>query len=184
MSTALHPALLTAEEFVKLPENGLRELVRGQIVELPMPGTRHGYVCMNVGRIISTFVRDNDRGRVMSNDTFVLTQRAPDTVRGSDICYFSYDRLPRGPLPVGIADNPPELVFEVKSPSDRWVKVIAKAAEYLDAGVLVVCIVDPEEETLTIYRPDKKPHSLMATDELSLPDILAGFSTPVRKFFE
>ena len=144
MSAVAQPALTTAEEFVRLPEKDHpRELVRGNIVEDVMPGARHGKIGVKIARLLGNFVEEKDLGHVMSNDTFVRTHRDPDSVRGSDICYFSYDRLPRGPVPEGIVDVAPELVFEVRSPSDRWVKVISKTAEYLEAGVSVVCIVGP-----------------------------------------
>ena len=186
MSTAAQPALLTAEEFIGLPHDGLpRELVRGRIVvENAMPGSRHGYICLKVGRIVGNFAEEQDIGRAMSNDTFIVTKRGPDTVRGSDICYYSFSRLPKGQLPEGAADQPPELVFEVRSPSDRWVNVMLKMAEYLEAGVSVVCIVDPKEQTISVYRPDESAKILSVESTLTLSDILPGFSVPVRKFFE
>lgn len=147
-------------------------------------GVRHGYVCSNVSQFVGGFVKENDLGRAMSNDTFVVTKRSPDTVRGSDICYYSYSRLPKGALPEGAAEQPPDLVFEVRSPSDRWVKVMLKMAEYLEAGVSVVCIVDPNEQTISVYRPDESAKILSAESSLTLPDILPGFSVPIRKFFE
>ena len=178
-------ALLTAEEFVAMPEDGLpRELVDGRIEEATMPGLRHGQICSKIDRLVGAFVETNDRGHVMSNDSFILIKRDPDTVRGSDICYFSYERLPRGPVPESFADVAPELVFEVRSPSDRWVKIMLKMGEYLNAGVSVVCVVDPQAETVSIYRPDENCKTFTANDDFLLPDILPGFVVKVRKFFE
>jgi hypothetical protein len=45
---------------------------------------------------------------VLSNDTGVVTERGPDTVRGADISFYSYARVPKGPLPdryLGLADD-------------------------------------------------------------------------------
>jgi Uma2 family endonuclease len=186
MTTAIQPALLSAEEFARLPEDGVpRELVRGRIVEGPMPNRRHGYICLNIGWILMTFVKENDLGRVMSNDSFVVTQHDPDTLRGADICFISFKRLPRGPLTDELYVEAPELVFEVRSPSDRWSKLVHKAEEYIEAGVLCVCVVDPKHENLTIFRPaEQDPTVLTIDDQLTLPDILPGFSIPVRKLFE
>ena len=161
------------------------ELVRGCIVEQTMPsGLRHGYVCMLIGHLIYDFIREKDLGRVMSNDSFVVTRRDPDTVRGADICFYSYTRLPKGPIPEKFADNTPDLVFEVRSPWDRWIDVIAKTTEYLEAGVSVVCVVDPKDQTVWIYRSDENPRSLTIDDEFALPDILPGLKIPIRQFFE
>src|SRR5258708_40294303 len=114
----------------------------------------------------------------MSNDSFVRTQRDPDTVRGGDVCYVSYSLLPPGPVPEGLLDLVPELVFEVRSPSDRLIKMIAKATEYIEAGVLVVCIVDPKQQRIMIYRQDAT-EELGIDDVLTLPDVLPGFSVTV-----
>ena len=129
MSTAsvTTPALLTAEEFAQRPDPGYpEELVRGRIVPLPMPKPRHGEICNRVGRILGDCAEDRDLGRVLSNDTGVITERGPDTVRGADISFYSFARVPKGPLPDRYLDTPPDLVVEVLSPSDRWPKVLAK----------------------------------------------------------
>jgi len=185
MSVAIPASLISIEDFLRLPANGRpRELVRGRIEEAEMPGCRHGYVCSKIDRAVGTFVEAHDLGSVMTCDTFVVTGRDPDTVRGSDICYFSYGRLAKGMIPEGVAQVAPELVFEVKSPSDRWVKILMKAAEYLDAGVAAVCIVDPEERTVSIYRPDQNARTLTSEFDLTLPDILPGFSILIAKLFD
>lgn len=49
----------------------------------------------------------------------------------------------------------PEVVFEVRSPTDRWPKVLEKVGEYLNAGVLAVYVVDPQAETVTMFDADQ-----------------------------
>jgi Uma2 family endonuclease len=185
MTVAAPPkTLLTAEEYVSLPDDGRRtELFRGQVVEIPMPPAKHGFYCMNLGRHVGNFVKDNDLGRVASNDLWVKTERGPDTVRGADIAYWSYDRLPRGAVPDGLIPTAPELVIEVRSPSERWNKVFRKVGEYLEAGVQVVCILDPRSETLIVYRMDELAQTLTVDDELTLPDVLPGFRIKVGEFY-
>lgn len=78
----------------------------------------------------------------------------------------------------------PELVFEVRSPTERWPRLISKAGEYLEAGVSVVCLLDQVSETVQVYRADELPRTLDAEDELHLPDILADMRIPVGRFFE
>jgi Uma2 family endonuclease len=178
------PALMTAEEFVAKYENQRVELVRGRVVEVPMPFPKHGLTCNWVAFYLTQHVTARDLGRVMTNDSFVRTEGGPDTVRGTDVCYFSYERLPKGPMPEGLLDVLPELVFEVRSPTDRWTKLVAKAAEYLEAGVTVVVILDPKTESATIYRADERPATVEKDGTLTVPDVLPEFAVPVRKFFE
>ncbi|MBL8796286.1 MAG: Uma2 family endonuclease [Planctomycetia bacterium] len=177
--------LLTAEEFWQMPDDGLfTELIRGRVVTLNMPAPRHGYFCLKIGRILGNFVDDHDLGRVVSNDSGVVTERSPDSVRGADIAFYSYARLPRGPFPQGYLSVSPELVFEVRSPSDLWKEILAKVAEYLKAGVLVVGVHDEQTQTITLYRQDELPRVLTITDELTLPELHADFRAPVARFFE
>src|SRR5690242_20415016 len=100
MATA--EALLTAEEYALLPDNGQpTELVRGRIVPLSMPFPRHGQICGKISRIVGNFADQHDLGHVLSNDSGIITEHDPDTVRGADIAFYSYARVPRGPLPRG-----------------------------------------------------------------------------------
>jgi Uma2 family endonuclease len=59
----------------------------------------------------------------------------------------------------------------------------AKAAEFLSAGVSVACVVDPDSRSVQVFRDDSQ-QKLQGDDELTLPDVLPGFSVPVRRFFE
>ncbi len=62
--------------------------------------------------------------------------------------------------------GPPELVIEVRSPSDRWGQLFTKVGEYLAAGVLAVVVVDPNTETVSVYR-DSGQQIFTTADESS-----------------
>ena len=183
MATA--EALLTAEEYRLLPENGRpTELVRGELVTMNMPAPRHGEICSRTDRIVGNFADERHTGRVVSNDAGVITERDPDSVRGADIAYYSYQRVPRGPLPQGYLSVVPELIFEVRSPGDRWNEILEKVGEYLKAGVTLVCVLDSRTESATVFRTDAPPQTFTAEQELVLPEMLPGFRVLVRRFFE
>jgi Uma2 family endonuclease len=120
---------------------------------------------------------------MMCNDSGVVTERDPDTVRGADVAYYSFARLPKGPLPNGYLSVVPDLVFEMLSPDDRWRKVLTKVAEYLNAGVAVVCVLDPDSETVYVYDGDRPARELRGDEELVLPELLGDFRVAVRRFF-
>jgi Uma2 family endonuclease len=187
MSTATNAVLLTADEFLRLHGGETCvELVRGQVVRYPMPGGPHGYICNNASAIITPFVREHGLGRVFSNDTFTRTRlkEAADSVRGPDVAFVSYARMPKGPIPDGPLPCAPDLVVEVRSPSDRIPQLSAKASEYLDAGATVVLVLDPETESLAVFRESELPIRMHNGDELALPDVLPGFAVKVKAFFE
>src|SRR5438105_291822 len=116
MATAIK-TLVTAEEFLQMDlGEGIHELVRGEIVQIPPGGPDHGVVCANVAALLHQFSKRTGHGYAMRNDSAVLI--SSDTVRGGDVLYYSEARIPRvqiGPRPTPIA---PDLVVEVYSPSD------------------------------------------------------------------
>ncbi len=176
-------ALLTAEQFFELPDPGCpADLVRGEVVMMNMPGYQHGVICARIARYVGTFADQNDLGSVLSNDSGIITERGPDTVRGADVAFYSYARVPKHETPLGYPKEKPELVFEVKSPYDRWKEIHRKIGEYLSAGVLIVCVVDPETETVVAYSADKRDATYQIDDVLTL-DVLPGFAVAVRKLF-
>lgn len=184
-TTTTPEALLTAKQFAERPDNGLpEELVRGKIVPMTVPKPRHGYLCNKAGRIFGNFVEEHALGWVLNNDSGVVTERGPDTVRGADVAYYSYNRLPPGDLPDDYPDVAPELVIEVRSPKDRWPRILAKIAEYLEAGVSVVVVLDDQHKSAHVFRDDGTHQVLGPDDELALPDLLPNFQIAVRRFFE
>src|SRR5207248_1964572 len=102
---------------------------------------------------------------------------------GADISLYSYHRVPKGQSPVGYAGASPEIVFEVVSPTKTRREITRKTGEYLNAGVNVVGVVDPEFKTVNLSYPDRPTEKLQGDDPLKLSD-LPGFSLPVSKFFE
>ncbi len=150
---------------------------------MPPPKPRHGEVCGNVYFQLRSHVQDRDLGRVLGNDSGVVTRHGPDTVRGADVAYYSFARVPRGPLPDRYLDVAPDLVAEVLSPDDRWPKVLEKVAEYLNIGVLAVLVFDPERHAIHIFSQDAPIRTLADSDDLTLPGLFDDFHVPVRLFF-
>jgi Uma2 family endonuclease len=178
--------LMTATEFANLEtdDDRPRELIAGRVVVLPIPYAFYGLVCANVSRRLSNHVGANDSGRVMARSG-VITNSDPDTVRLADVSYYSFERLPRGRFPEDrFLDVRPELAVEVPLPGERWTRVLVKVAEFLNAGVEAVCVVDTANGTVCVYRDDRSPEPFAADAELTLPDVLPGFRVPVRQFFE
>jgi Uma2 family endonuclease len=178
--------LMTAEEYADLPDpHGYpTELVKGVLVTMAPPRPRYGEICIQIGYLLRRFLEDHLIGRVVGNDSGVITERDPDTVRGADIAYYSYKRVPKGPLPAGSLEVPPDLVFEVLSPTDRWSDVQEKVAEYLEVGVRAVCIVDDGTRSIHVFFTDRPMRIFKAADEFALPDIFSDFSAKVGRFFE
>jgi Uma2 family endonuclease len=176
---------LTAGQFASLPSTDHpQELVAGRVVDMPSPVTPHGLVVFNLAFLLKSFLKLNDIGRAWGAESGLITGREPDSVRGMDAAFCSYQRWPKGDSQKGYAEIAPELVLEVISPDDRWPRVLKKITEYFDAGVLVVCTLDPELKTVQIHADGSSARTLRADDRFELPDILPGFSCRVSEFFE
>src|SRR2546422_1660388 len=119
-STATGDRLLTIDAYLQLPDNGVpTELVRGRITTLNPPYPYHGYVCGNAATILNNFVKPAELGLVVSNDAGVVTERDPDTLRGADVAFYGYARVPKGTLAQrGYLSVVPDLIIEVRSPDD------------------------------------------------------------------
>lgn len=126
--TVAPAALLTAEEFAARHAHVHAELVKGVLQEYPVPMPKHGKLCLTIGRLIGNHVDEHDLGHVMSNDSWIRTGSNPDTVRGADVSYYSYERLPRGDVPEGLLAVVPDLVVEGRSPGDRWMDCSSRSA--------------------------------------------------------
>jgi Uma2 family endonuclease len=179
-------ALMTAEEYADLPDpHGYpTELVKGVLITMAPPRPRHGQICMQIGYLLRRYLDDHPTGQVLCNDSGVITERDPDTVRGADIAYYSYARVPKGPMPSGLLEVAPDLVFEVLSPSDRWSEVQVKVDEYIDAGIRAACVVDDDTRSVHVFRRDQPIRIFKEADEFMLPDVLDKFRVKTARFFE
>lgn len=187
MSTVSVQQRMTAEEFFdwcNRSENRDRhfELVRGEVVEMSRPGERHGFVCLNVGGILRNYTFQRRKGYACSNDTGLILERGPDTVRGPDVVLYEqlrrYDDLnPR------YSDQPPTLAVEVLSPNDRWARVTRRLAQFLARGIAVVWLVDPEGRSVTVYRLNQLPQVFEGDDELTGGPEMPEFRCRVAELF-
>lgn len=185
MVTVLDTKFLTAEQYGQLPDTGrLTELVRGRIVELNYPLTSHGYFVCRIAVLLGQFVEQHGLGRVAGGGAGIVTQRDPDSVRGVDVAFYSYRRIPRGPLPEGYWPVSPELVIEIRSKDDRWKDIYQKVGEYLSADVLTVAVVDPEQQRVHLFSADRETAVLNSSDQLTFPDILPGYEIMVARLFD
>lgn len=178
--------LITAAEFARMPDppdGSKQELVRGVIVTMTPPGFRHG-VCQNkVAFLLTAHVLAAHSGRV-TVETGVVTERDPDTVRGPDVAFWSIERLPLDQTPEIYRDVAADLCVEILSPSNTQHEMQEKVREYINRGVRMVWVVDPEAHTVTVYRQAGEGRLLWDDATLTGEDVLPDFQCRVAEFFE
>ena len=175
---------MTAADYAKMPDPGYpTELIRGEVVESSRPKPLHGKVCFKLCRLLDEYLDDHDIGHGVGNDAGFLLEENPDTVRGPDVAFYSYDRLPADADLTEYPTVAPELAFEVLSESDTWTEVMEKVDRMLEAGVQVVLLLDPPSRAVTLVTADGPHRTLTAADSLELPDVLPGWKVPVARLF-
>ncbi len=175
--------LLSAEEFLTLPGDEPRELIRGEVVDMTPPGQRHGFVCANVAYVLNEWARRVKAGVVLTNDSTVLTERDPDTVRGPDVQFIARHRLTPAFPARGSAATPPDLIVEVVLETDLGHRVIETIVEFLDAGVQEVWVVEPEGQFVEVFHLETRPRRVEGEEPLESPQLLPGFRCSVSEFF-
>jgi len=176
-------ATMTADELLrlKLPDKRT-ELVRGVLVVREPPGYLHGRVAAKLAHFLMNHVGANDLGCVLAAETGFKLSTDPDTVRAPDVAFIRRDRLPEPP-PTGYAELAPDLVVEVLSPDDRPGEVLAKVADWLNADVKLVWVVDPRHRCVRVYRENGSESLLTERGALDGEDVVPGFTCPVATIF-
>lgn len=178
---------MTAGDFfrwVHQPENRGKffELERGEIVEMPPPSKYHGIVCGNAGRLLGNYAAQSGKSYPCTNDSGVVVENDPDTVRGPDIAFYEDDQT-ADDMDRKHASLPPKLAVEILSPNDQPTRINRRAGQLLRRGVALVWLVDPEVRCVTVCRADRFPVVLDETEELTGDDVLPEFRCRVAAFF-
>lgn len=174
--------LITADQFEAMSFDQPVELIHGEIVKMTGGGGIYASVCADLIGVLSSWSKSGDGFQVLSNDPGVQTSFDPDSVRCPDVSIISTAKLGPQGLTHGRLRVAPEVVVEVKSPSNSWRELVAKSVEFLAAGVNDVWIIDPDSRHVHIYQEDTEPTILTEEDTIR-SQFLPEFFCEVKEFF-
>ena len=178
MSATTH--LMTAEELGNLPDEPLRhELIKGELLTMPLPKHEHMRVAANLTMLLLQYVKANRLGMIGTEGGYKL-ESDPDTVLGPDVSFVSQNRISLSPE--GYHSGPPDLAVEVLSPGDRRGKVEHKLSLWLEFGTRSVWLVNPRRRTVEVCRPTGERKLFHDSDEL-VDDTVPGFRVAVSEIF-
>ena len=175
-------ALMTAEEFFALPDDGSYELINGKVIELTPSGFQHGTLAGDIYAALKNFLRTHDLGRAAVESVYIL-RRAPDMVRSPDVSFLEKSRLPEGKAPRGFIEGAPTLAVEIVSPHDLWSEVEDKIREYLEAGAKAVWVFDPATQTAHV-RTAHQSTIYDRSEVLPGGEVLPGFELALTELFD
>jgi len=184
MSTQIQSRPVTADELLRIPDDGFRyELIAGELRKMTPAGGQHGRIAMRAGRSLANHVESNGLGAVFAAETGFRLASAPDTVRAPDAAFIAKERADQiGEVP-GYLPGAPDLAVEVVSPGDTYSEVVEKAFDWLDAGTHLVVVVDPRRRNVTLYRSRDDIRILAEGDVLDGGEVVPGWRVPVRDLF-
>jgi Uma2 family endonuclease len=118
-------------------------------------------------------------GRVFdSAGGFIL----PDSnLTAPDVSFVRAARLRQSPRYFG--ELVPDLVVEIKSQSDRIKPLVTKILNFVELGAVMGILIDPDEETVTVYRHQGEPTILNNGDILTLPELFPGWELAVSELW-
>lgn len=145
----------TIADLLAIPaEERFHEIVDGELVRKAMPSLRHGIAQMGIGDAIAGPYgpRARDRGPggwVFASETEIVFE--PQQVYRPDVAGWRRERLPALPddVPLPIV---PDWVCEILSPSNAQNDLVRKMRTYHRSAVQHYWVLDPDAETLAVYR--------------------------------
>ena len=180
---------LTLAEFNALPDDPKidRFLLQGELWELPMTKRNrwHSGIEARIAYLLNRWKEDRGwkGGNVFSGEVGCDLPEQ-ETGVGIDVVIFSAETIaaqaPRQAFIVGA----PILAVEILSPSDTQELVTKKLRTYLEAGVKLVWIIDPDIETITVHQPAAEPMMLRKSETMVGDPHLPGLQFPVAAVFE
>ena len=181
--TKVRPTTMSVERFER--HSGLKgyELVEGRLERKGMGALSSSFNVL-MGLLLSTHVRANQLGFTFDSECmYRCFPGKPHTIRKPDVSFVRNGRFPNNAIPKGIIEIAPDFVIEVMSVHDRWTRVNKKVQEFLDAGVQLVWVVDPQSLSVHVYVPNGSSTRHLAGDELSADPVVRGFRVQVSELF-
>ncbi len=169
----------------ELPSGPVRyELDNGRLVAISPPGHVHGKIVMRIGSELRQAGKKQGRCEVSGGESGILLWRNPDRVVGADVVFLHASSLPSKLTKEGYLETIPDLVVEVISKNDTGPYVQRKVDDYLQAGVKIVWVANPESRTLTEHRRDQNPRVFTESEPVVLPDLIPGLQISLKEMFD
>ena len=171
--------LMTAEELMNIDDYSHRhELIKGELLTMPLPKFEHGRVVANLTLLLGPHVKANNLGYVCAETGYKL-ETNPDTVLGPDVSFVSRERA--SDVLDGYYPGAPDVAVEVLSPSDRRSRAEWKTNLWLSLGAKSVWNVNPKLRTVEVVRASGR-RVFHYSDEL-VDDTVPGFHVAVSEIF-
>jgi Uma2 family endonuclease len=154
------------------------ELEDGKIIVVGPSDIDSSEIGVLFSRLLGNWVYPRRLGRVFdSAGGFIL----PNTdLKAPDVSFVRASRLRQRRR--YFAEMVPDLVVEIKSQSDR-IKPLKEIQMFLSLGAVVGILIDPDKETVTVYRPTGESNVLSDRDILTIPELFPGWEIAISELW-
>lgn len=180
MKSTVEQTICTADELLLMQDGDRFEISNGELVEREK-GALSGWVGNRVASRLDQHAETHGGWAFGDGVGYRCFAEDQERVRRPDASFIRAERLAE--VPEGFLVLAPDLAVEVVSPNDLYYEVEAKVAEYLDAGVQMVWLINPVGRNVRVFMPGKNTVELSAADRLTGGGVIPGFECPVSEFF-
>ncbi len=177
---------LTDEQFYQLcrsnPDLTIERSAKGALIVMTPVGGEGGSYEMELGADLTLWNRQTNLGKTFSSSTLFKLPTGGD--RSPDAAWVELSRW-QALTPEQRRKFPPiapDFVIELRSPTDDLELLRAKMQEYMDAGVRLGWMLNPQDQQVEIYRQGQPKEMRQLPTELSGEDVLPGFVLPLSRF--
>ena len=178
---------LNDEQFAQLCRDNrdlrLELTSKGELIIMPPTGSRTGFRSAKIIQRLANWAEDDRHGLAFDSSTgFTLpdgSKRSPDA---SWVRRERWDALTKKEQD-GFAPIAPDFVIELWSPSDSWNLLQQKMLDYMDNGVCLAWLIDPEQRRVYIYRPDHSVELLENPSTVSADPLLPEFKLDLPEIY-
>ncbi|MGB3691248.1 MAG: Uma2 family endonuclease [Spirulinaceae cyanobacterium] len=157
---------LSLEEFLKLPETKpAREYIDGRISQKPMPKGKHSRLQLKLCNSIND--KTESQGIAYAFPELRCTFGTRSVV--PDIAVLRWSRIPfdeDGEVPNDFL-LPPDWTIEILSPEQSSNRVIGNILYCLQHGCQLGWLIDPNDRSIVVFRPEQQPEFLQGGRLLS-----------------
>jgi Uma2 family endonuclease len=168
------------EQILKDDDNDYQiELQEGNILIIGPSDIESSEIGAEFIYLLKLWTNPRKLGRIFdSSGGFIM----PNTdLRAPDVSFVSAQRLKRTVRDFG--NLVPDLVVEIKSKTDRVSKLEDKLKLFLELGAKVGILINPDELTVAVYRPNGKITLLTEDDKLTVSELFPGWEIAISELW-
>ncbi|MGI0479909.1 Uma2 family endonuclease [Geminocystis sp. CENA526] len=161
---------LTIEDIDKIQQQNpdlKYELREGEIIIMSPSDFFSEEVGTNFSSKLRNWVNSRKLGRVTGSSAGFIMPNGD--LLAPDVAFVKAEKLKISPR--SYAQVVPDLVVEIKSASDRINKLETKLKNFLNFGVTVAILIDPDEHIVKIFRSNREVEILTDEDVLMISDL-------------